>query len=141
MGVGIIFLNENNELLIVKPSYKDHWSIPGGVVDEDESPRYACVREVQEEIGLNIESPRLLCVDWTSSTPEKGESLQFVFFGGILQKEQIDKIRLQADEIGAYQFLPLEKALLTLSDKLKHRISRCFEAMNYNTALCLEDAS
>lgn len=48
MGVGALFLNDKNEILIVKPSYKDHWSVPGGVVDENESPRQACIREVKK---------------------------------------------------------------------------------------------
>lgn len=141
MGVGALILNEKDELLIVKPSYKDHWSVPGGVVDENESPRSACTREVKEEIGLDIESPRFLCVDWTSPTPEKGESLQFIFFGGVLQQEQINKIKLQADEIGEYQFLPLEKALPLLSEKLKRRIPKCLESMKNKTALYLENAN
>jgi len=141
MGVGALFLNVNNELLIVKPSYKDHWSVPGGVIDENESPKNACLREVKEEIGLDIENPKFLCIDWTSPTPEKGESLQFIFFGGVLEKEQIDKIKLQADEIGKYQFLSLEKALPLLSEKLKRRIPKCLEAMKNNTALYLEDAN
>lgn len=141
MGVGALILNEKDELLIVKPIYKDHWSVPGGVVDENESPRSACTREVKEEIGLDIESPRFLCIDWTSPTPEKGESLQFIFFGGILQQKQINKIKLQADEIGEYKFLPLEKALPFLSKKLKHRIPKCLESMKNKTALYLENAN
>jgi len=140
MGVGALILNEKNELLIVKPSYKDHWSVPGGVVDENESPRNACVREVKEEIGLDIENPKFLCVDWTSPTPEKGESLQFIFFGGILRQEQISKIKLQPEEIAEHQFLPLEKALPLLSEKLKRRIPKCLDAMKNQTALYLENA-
>ena len=141
MGVGALILNEKDELLIVKPSYKDHWSVPGGVVDEGESPRNACVREVKEEIGLDIENPKFLCVDWTSPTPEKGESLQFIFFGGVLQQEQINKIKLQADEIGEYQFMTLEKALPLLSEKLGRRIPKCLGAMKNKTALYLEDTN
>ena len=140
MGVGALILNEKNELLIVKPSYKDHWSVPGGGVDENESPRNACVREVKEEIGLDIENPKFLCVDWTSPTPEKGESLQFIFFGGILRQEQISKIKLQPEEIAEHQFLPLEKALPLLSEKLKRRIPKCLDAMKNQTALYLENA-
>ena len=141
MGVGALILNEKSELLIVKPSYKDHWSVPGGVIDENESPRNACVREVKEEIGLDIENPKFLCVDWTSPMSEKGESLQFIFFGGILRAKQIKDIKLQAKEIGDYQFLSLEKALPLLSEKLKRRIPKCLEAMKNKTALYLENAS
>lgn len=55
MAVGVLFFNSNNELLIVKPSYKSGWSIPGGVIEQDESPRMGFIREVKEEIGLDVE--------------------------------------------------------------------------------------
>lgn len=119
--------------------YKDHWSIPGGVIAENESPRNACIREAKEEIDLNIEKPKFLCVDYTLPTPEKGESLQFIFFGGVLKREQIKEIHLAPDEISEYQFLPIDRALPFLSEKLKHRIQKCFEAMKNKTAIYLED--
>lgn len=140
MGVGALILNESNELLIVKPSYKDHWSVPGGVVDENEPPRSACIREVKEEIGLDIESPKFLCVDWTPPRDEKGEDLQFTFFGGVLKPEQIKKIKLAPEEISEYQFLPVGKALPLLNENLERRIPKCLEALKNKTAIYLEDA-
>jgi len=29
---------------------KDHWSIPGGAVDDNESPKQACAREIKDEV-------------------------------------------------------------------------------------------
>lgn len=139
MGAGILIFNENDKLLILKPSYKDHWSIPGGVIDENESPRSACVREIKEEIGLDINDLKLIGVDYTSPETEKGDSLQFIFFGGVLEPEQIAKIRLAPDEISEYQFLSLEKALPLVSEKLRNRIPKCLEAIKNKTTVYLED--
>jgi ADP-ribose pyrophosphatase YjhB (NUDIX family) len=140
MGVGALILNERNELLIIKPSYKDHWSTPGGTVDENESPRNACIREVKEEVGLEIKDPKFLCVDWSSPSGEKGESLQFIFFGGVLSEEQVKNIKLAPREISEHKFLPLDEALPLLSEKLRRRIPDCLDALKNNTALYLEDA-
>ena len=52
VGCAAIFLNEKDELLIVKQSYREGWSVPGGVIDALESPHDGCVREIKEEIGL-----------------------------------------------------------------------------------------
>ncbi|WP_321795316.1 NUDIX hydrolase [Caballeronia sp. J97] len=39
-------------LLLVKPSYRREWNLPGGSVSPGETPYAAAVREIQEEIGL-----------------------------------------------------------------------------------------
>jgi len=38
-----LFLNAQNEILLVKPIYQEHWLLPGSVVEEGESPRQACI--------------------------------------------------------------------------------------------------
>ena len=37
-SAAVLIENEQGELLIVKSNYKDHWSLPGGIVDPGESP-------------------------------------------------------------------------------------------------------
>lgn len=71
MGAGALFRNAQQQLLLVKPSYKPGWEIPGGVVEYNESPYEACLREVQEELGLQVPLYRMLCVDYNATTDEK----------------------------------------------------------------------
>ena len=77
MAVGVLFVNTRDELLIVKPTYRPEWLIPGGTVEANESPYRAGVREVQEELGLVLPLGRLLCMDYQSAKPQKSESIQF----------------------------------------------------------------
>jgi 8-oxo-dGTP diphosphatase len=63
MASAALFLNAQNDMLIVKPIYRKDWLLPGGVVEERESPRQACIREVKEELGLDVAESQLLCVD------------------------------------------------------------------------------
>ncbi|GAB4532071.1 MAG: hypothetical protein Tsb0014_16140 [Pleurocapsa sp.] len=44
MGAGCLLFNTEGKILIVKPTYKDAWNLPGGVVEANESPRNACIR-------------------------------------------------------------------------------------------------
>lgn len=139
MGAGALILNENNEILIVKPGYKDYWSIAGGVIDENESPKDACIREVKEEIGIDLKQAIFLCVDYNSNVEEKGDSLQFIFFGGKLSDNEIKEIKLDKKEIIECKFLPIVQALPLLSDKLKLRLPKCLEALKNNGAIYLEN--
>lgn len=59
-GVKIIIADGNN-FLFVKNSYGNHgWTFPGGAVGRREDPLRAAVREVAEEVGLNIPPPQFI---------------------------------------------------------------------------------
>lgn len=139
MGVGILFLNQRGELLFVRPTYKDHWSIPGGSVDQNESPRQACVREIKEEIGLDVPAVRFLCVDYKSPTEEKTESLQFMFYGGILSDAQIGEIKTPPEELSGYQFMVYEVALPLLNKFTAQRLAHSLAVLKNNKPIYLED--
>ncbi|WP_405495010.1 NUDIX domain-containing protein [Nocardia sp. NBC_00511] len=64
MGAGALFVDELDRVLLVEPTYKDYWELPGGVVEANESPLAAAVREIDEELGLTVTLGRLLAVDW-----------------------------------------------------------------------------
>lgn len=139
MGVGALFFNEKEELLIVKPVYKNHWTLAGGVVDENESPLQSCIREVKEEIGIDIKNAKFLCVDYTTAREEKNESLQFIFYGGILNKNQIADIKLTDGEIGEFRFAKVEAIVPLLSEKLGKRLPKCIKSIKNGTAIYLEN--
>ena len=57
-GTGIIFLNSNNEVLlllrddIVDIPFPNMWDIPGGKVEDNETPIEAIRREMMEEMSI-----------------------------------------------------------------------------------------
>lgn len=142
MGAGVIFLNEKEEILLVKPTYRTYWILPGGVVEKDESPRTSAIRELEEELGLKISELRLLCVDWKSTKgPElkDEENIQFIFFGGVMKAEQVSKISLQEEELSEYAFFSMQDALSITSGNMQRRLPNCLDAIRTNSSLYLED--
>jgi len=139
MGVGVLIFNNKEEVLIVKTSYKDHWSMVGGVVDEDESPRSACKREIKEEIGIDLKEVKFLSIDYRPDYKNRGESLQFIFSGGILNDEEIKNIKLDGKEVIDYKFVKFDEALQLLSEKSSLGFTKSFEALKNNIAVYLED--
>jgi 8-oxo-dGTP diphosphatase len=103
-AAGALFFDESGRVLLVEPTYKPGWEIPGGVIEQGETPSAACVREIQEELGLDVHIGRLLVVDWAPHP--RGEKVLFVFDGGLLGARAIRSIRLPADELASYRFVP-----------------------------------
>ncbi len=109
-------------ILIVKPTYRADWLVPGGSVEADESPLIAAQRETEEEIGLTLDLSRLLLVEYQAASDDTNESLQFVFDGGTINAQQIAQIKLPLDELSEWRFVPLATAVQLLAPKLARRI-------------------
>jgi len=64
--VNALVLNEDRKVLLVRRERKWHkeahgkWEFPGGKVDFGETPEEACVREVKEESGFEVEIEKLI---------------------------------------------------------------------------------
>lgn len=63
VGVGAVILNEKFEILLLKRKKNPEvgkWSIPGGKIDMMESAEDAIMREVKEELGVDVKVKMLL---------------------------------------------------------------------------------
>ena len=137
MGAGCLFFNSQEKILILKPTYKDNWLLPGGVIEANESPRQACIREVKEETGIDCHPTRLLCVDYVSDRPHKIESIQFVFYGGTLSNKV--QINLPNREIASYQFAESTAALSMLGIHSQRRLKSCLPHLDSQITVYLEN--
>jgi 8-oxo-dGTP pyrophosphatase MutT (NUDIX family) len=110
MGAGVLFFDNEGRILVLKPSYKDTWTVPGGACDKNESPRQTGEREVKEEIGLEVKLKQRLAVSYNFPLGEKDENLQWLFYGGVLKPSQIAKIKVDGEEIVEFKFVSLKEA-------------------------------
>ena len=102
-AAGALITDPVGRVLLVKPNYRELWSIPGGVCEFGEPPQVSCQREVAEEIGLGLEVGRLLAIDWSQPYgPEARPIIHLVFDGG--QIDGGDGIVLQTEELDAFRF-------------------------------------
>lgn len=137
---GALFYDKDGRTLLVKPTYKERWDIPGGYVEPGETPRQACAREVMEELTLDRPVGRLLAVDWAPMQGE-GDKLLFVFDGGELTSSEIEQITLPPEELKAFQFFRQTDFPEVLTARLIRRITAAHGALAAGDVAYLEDCA
>lgn len=68
-GVGIII--KNNKILLIRriKDERKYFVFPGGGIEDGETPEEATIREVQEELSLNVKIDKLLFKLYNPGTP------------------------------------------------------------------------
>jgi 8-oxo-dGTP diphosphatase len=122
-SAGALIFDPAGRLLILKPTYKSGWTIPGGVMEADgETPWQACRREVREECGIELTTGRLACMDFRRPRPGRVGGIRFLFDCGALADAELAGIALQAEELSAHQFVDLSIALTLLRKPIRRRV-------------------
>ena len=122
-SAGALIFDRRGRLLILKPTYKSGWTIPGGVMEADgETPWQACQREVREECGLDIADGRLVCTDFRLPTQANPGGIRFLFDCGELCDSAFTALVLQAEEIAEHRLVPLAEALPLLRKPIRRRV-------------------
>lgn len=137
MTAGVLFFDPDGRVLVVKPTYKDSWDVPGGYVNAGETPREAAAREVKEELSLDAELGATLVVDWAPH-PAEGDKILFLFDGGTLDADAAARIRLAPDELSEYRFLDRADVAGLLIDRLARRVTAAVTAHDHGTTIYLE---
>ncbi len=122
-----MILDDSQRILLVKPTYKKTWEIPGGIVEENESPKNCVKREVKEELGLDLIIKTLLLVDYNPPAGLKTESLMFVFSTEPITYEMLSSIKLPQNELSKFQFFNVDELPEDLTPSLKKRIQNSFK--------------
>jgi len=70
---------KDNKILLVKERTDDRWSLPGGWADVNEAPSEGVIREVLEESGYQVRSPRLIALKDRALHPYQPVTVQHIY--------------------------------------------------------------
>jgi 8-oxo-dGTP pyrophosphatase MutT (NUDIX family) len=137
MSAGVLLRDDRGRVLLVEPSYKPYWEIPGGVVEHGEAPWSTAVRELHEEIGLRRPQGRLLVVDHVP--PENDtlpERVAFIFDGGQIDQKDLADLVLGPEILSAH-LCSAEQIRTKVKPLLTDRLTAAIEAAQTGaTVLC-----
>lgn len=109
LSANAVLRDPRGRVALVRNTYREGWSLPGGVVDDNEPPAAACVRELAEELGFTVRQlGPLLAVQWAQRMD--GNPMQFLnltFDAGVCPDPGM--LRAQPEEIAEIGFFGLDE--------------------------------
>jgi 8-oxo-dGTP pyrophosphatase MutT (NUDIX family) len=140
VAAGVLLFDEQDRVLLVDPTYQPGWEFPGGVVEVGEAPARAGIREVAEEIGIELtDVPRLLVVDWEPPRPPGYGGLRLLFDGGLLPAQLAGRLLLPGPELRGWRFVAEHEAAGMLPPARYERLRWALRARERGAVLNLED--
>ncbi|AXX31203.1 NUDIX hydrolase [Actinosynnema pretiosum subsp. pretiosum] len=130
VAVDLLIRDQAGRVLLVNPTYKEHWDLPGGMAEGNEPPRAAGERELAEELGLATTAGRLLLLDWVGPHGPWDDELYFVFDGGMLTDDQVAALAIGDSEIAEFAFVTLDRAVELLRPDVAEQLVRAHEAQS-----------
>lgn len=108
-----ILRDGQGRVLLCELTYKREWDLPGGVVDPLESPALALVREIAEELRVDVRPTRLAAVNWLPPYRAWSDAVLFVFdleLVGVTPARLQETVTLERREIQALHWCTLDDA-------------------------------
>lgn len=111
IGVTGVILNDKNEILICKHTYRGgkKWSLPGGYLKGKEHPKEGLAREIEEETGLIVRVDKQFNLRTDRDTARIDISLVGKFIGGEFKPSH---------EVSEAKFFPFENLPLLSQNQL-----------------------
>ncbi|OLE90610.1 MAG: hypothetical protein AUF79_09750 [Crenarchaeota archaeon 13_1_20CM_2_51_8] len=100
--VGALIVNEEGKILLTK-SHKwfNKYTLPGGHIEVGETMKEAIIREVKEEVGLDVEVAEMLLMQEAIFAEEFWKKKHFIFFD-FLCKSRDQQVKLDGCELQEY---------------------------------------
>jgi len=131
--VSVCLVSSGSKIAVVHNRLKDRWELPGGKIEEHESPEPGLMRELREELGLRLcESLSPLREVATSEVPSKQRTMHY-FAAEASQcvplfahdPGEIDKTKwIEARDAGKYLRVEIPPAIGAMIEEITGRKGR-----------------
>ena len=121
--VSIALIDNHDQILISKRPTKKHlsgyWEFPGGKVEKNESPENAIIREVKEELNVDINNKCIAPLSFSEMMYNNFYVVVLLYvcrkWNGYIQPQENQKIEwIQPKDIHKYKVLPADKSFFAV---------------------------
>ncbi|MBY0462816.1 MAG: 8-oxo-dGTP diphosphatase MutT [Alphaproteobacteria bacterium] len=128
VAAGVLEREDGSVFLVQRPLHKEMgglWEIPGGKIEPDETPEETLIRELKEELGIQVSAPDLSPLTFVSHNYEKFHLVMLVFLckkwaGTIaLQENQESFEWVRPSDLNNYLMPDADKPLIEVLQKRK----------------------
>ena len=130
--VGLILVDREYRILLQLrgPSFAyfpNHWTLPGGMVERGESPEQALIREVKEELGLDLQ--RFCPFETVTEETSEGSVARHIFYGSISEEGKRHLILGEGSELRFFSSLEIPSLKIAFGlEKVLERFLRAVTA-------------
>ncbi|WDE96996.1 NUDIX domain-containing protein [Lentisphaera profundi] len=135
-----VFILKQDKVLLIKHKKLQRWLPPGGCIESHETPDQAAIREVKEEVGIDIEllgdklneHPSINIIHppihiQVENNPHGLNNIDFIYYAKIINEDSLLKLNLtEADEYSWFDTVLLDQHV----PEEELRIN-AFKALNY----------
>ncbi|UUU33637.1 NUDIX hydrolase [Streptomyces sp. CA-210063] len=141
VAADVLICDQAGRILLVNPTYKPGWDLPGGMAEANEPPDEAASRELREELGLGIALSGLLVVDWVPPHGPWDDQIALIFDGGQIDNTQAASLRPRDEEISDVLFVAPGEAMSMVRERMARRLDAAWRAHAAGQVLYLRDGN
>ena len=130
VAADVLIRDEAGRVLIVDPTYKEGWDLPGGMIEANEAPRAGLARELAEELGISRDIGRPLVVEWIGAHGPWDDQIVFVFDGGVMTDSDIAAVHVSDPEIATWRFTDVDDARAMMREHIGRRLVSAVRALD-----------
>ncbi|WP_328928760.1 NUDIX hydrolase [Streptomyces sp. NBC_00190] len=134
-----IVLDTRGRVLVLTTSYKADLELPGGTVEDTETPEAGLARELEQELGLTVPVGRLLAVDSRPPGPLGRSLVVHVHLVGPLPPDEAAVLSFPDGEITGAHWLRPEEAGEALPARIAPRLRAGLAALHTGSVAHLLD--